>query len=350
MKDIDFDELDRAVSSVLNKKDSPADPPPAGESAGTVIAVSSSASTMAPKEPQAQTQASPSPAAVNARRGRFMDVVHPASPAAAPTLTKHEAPALDAPAVAEPTPAAETPSAPDPTVTPPPSEEAEQPTEPTAVVDEAGALLGAQPAPVAVPEPGTSTEETSSPEAEAVTSETVTTPAEDPAPAPQPEAAVPDTDGDGMTDSEEAAAPPTTLATTVPQTSPFLADTKVEKRPLGGPADAPADPSESASSASPVTLPRELESDVRFVEIAQSEQEQAIASGSPFAATVPVASEPTEDGRVEGHPLFDTTTYHEPIIDVSHKGMPGWLKWILGLAACLVLGAGVGYFLFTAGL
>ncbi|MEO5499055.1 MAG: hypothetical protein ABIR46_00985, partial [Candidatus Saccharimonadales bacterium] len=98
-----------------------------------------------------------------------------------------------------------------------------------------------------------------------------------------------------------------------------------------------------------VPVPRELEDDIVKVEAAQNEQEQTETS-SPFAAHVAASAKPNDDGRVDGHPLFDTSTYHEPIAAVHHGGISGWAKWLIGLMLCLAAGVGVGYFLFTAGL
>lgn len=72
MNDIDFDELDRAVSSVITPNSS-ADTatPPTGEPSSTPPSTPTVAS------PQAST--TPSPAARRASSGRFMDVVHPSS-------------------------------------------------------------------------------------------------------------------------------------------------------------------------------------------------------------------------------------------------------------------------------
>jgi hypothetical protein len=163
-----------------------------------------------------------------------------------------------------------------------------------------------------------------------------------------------------MTQPSEATAPQAETAPvetpqeSMPQPTPFLADAQVDKRPLGAfgeaeSTEAPASEAPAAvdtQAAPTVPLPRELQPDV--VEVESSAQETEV---QPVAAPA-TESKPTaaDDGRVEGHPLFDTSTYHEPITAVQGKGMPAWAKWLIGLLVCLALGAGVGYFLFTAGL
>jgi hypothetical protein len=112
-----------------------------------------------------------------------------------------------------------------------------------------------------------------------------------------------------------------------------------------------SDQSTTMQAAPAAALPRELQPDVVGVESVQATEAEEPSSpqAAPFATNVGPAAV-SDDGRVEGHPLFDTSTYHEPIAAVPHKALPGWAMWAIGLAACLAVGAGVGYFLFTAGL
>jgi hypothetical protein len=374
VKDIDFDELDRAVSSVLGQKS------PHDEDTVTTQAVSAEESaeatetSMSSDAPTPRTTSSTPPLAIK-RRGKFMDVMHPsadmtsATPAAPVAQPMRTSPQL------KPLTNDLTPEASD-----------EEPAtdvlaEPTAEVDESHALIGAEPAPVENLLPEHVADETD----EVTASEAPVTPTHDET------TTTPDAEGDSSTDEKtetsepeteteptepvkslyvdplELAAPkeeavpeeeviPEVASTTEPTVTPFLTDTKVDKRPLGafgeaeGAAPADTDTSEQApvdtQSSPAVPLPRELQPDVVQVESAALETEAAPAA--PFATSVKSAD--TDDGRVEGHPLFDTSTYHEPIAAVHGAGMPGWVKWLIGLLVCLALGAGVGYFLFTAGL
>ena len=100
MKDLDFDELDRAVNSAINPQPAaPAEPvaePPAPETEPAVEPVT---------EPPAPTPvvSSPSPAARRSS-GRFMDVVHPSSDMRAKA---NETPVTEAPKTVEKTSAKE---------------------------------------------------------------------------------------------------------------------------------------------------------------------------------------------------------------------------------------------------
>ena len=375
MKDIDFDELDRAVSSVLGQKASDAEP----KSASTPVSSSSTEPTSekAQDEPTAEvveavetkpsgdtlTPAKTTPLAIK-RRGKFMDVMHPSADMQ-PTVSS-----------SSPSPIKTTRTA--PVITPllteetePTPEAVEEPQEPIADLDESASLIGAEPVLVdgdiekhdlngTADAPDTDV----APDDEADTNDT-----QQDTPLASSETSSDSLDEQVDVDAQETASSEPT--SDEPQSTPFLTDTQVEKRPLGafGEAEASEQPSETEElsglpdadltpAAVPAALPRELQPDVVNVEsVQEAEAEQAAASSSsgstvmasPFAAKVGVAPEAT-DGRVEGHPLFDTSTYHEPIATVHSHGLPTWAKWALGLLGCLVIGAGVGYFLFTAGL
>lgn len=367
MKDIDFDELDRAVSSVLGQK-----PVDTGvklvDAEKTEQAVpnekpvvettpSETPNPSTPKESAAATKPAVTPLAIK-RRGKFMDVMHPSADMnAKPGTTQAKAPR------------------PRPVLAPLLTEEAESTVEhtaePTASLDESHSLIGAEPTPVA----DTLPEQTEVSESDVLSLETVGTGDETSAdtnlssdaqePASADEAKQLEADESDILVDEPV--PETRPESTSSQATPFLSDTQVEKRPLGAfgdgetvsettdsptndavtESDKPADMQDTPV----VSLPRELQPDVVGVESVQATEtlEAPVAATSPFAAKVAVAPE-ANDGRVEGHPLFDTSTYHEPIAAVHHGGLPGWAKWLIGLLFCLAIGAGVGYFLFTAGL
>lgn len=373
MKDIDFDELDKAVSSVLGKNtpadksptasgdstsvisppaaNEPAQPAPVAEndlpepsvstpmltSPATTPAPSPDTSTSildAPSTTPAAAQTAP-PIVVRPR-GKFMDVMHPSADMNPAT-----------PSSSRPTFTTTRPLTPLMPVTPP--ETASQAS--TATVDEASALIGAEPAPVE-DEPETAPASPSEPE------ETLLLPAET-----EDESAESESENssvassnyidplDVATKASEAASP----SENITPTTPFLSDTKVDKRPLGAFGDAdeqatedtPKEAEDDTQTSPAVPLPRELQPDVVQVEAVQ-EPEKPVSAEKPFAAAVDVAAD-SDDGRVEGHPLFDTSTYHEPIAAVHAKKTAPWVFWIIGLGVCLLIGAGVGYFLFTSG-
>lgn len=378
MKDIDFDELDRAVSSVLGQKtptdqqDATVTSPVATEEETTVSTPisTSSSPTVTPDTPAVEAEkeiapSEPAPVAVTApavplavkRRGKFMDMVHPSAamtsdkPAVARPLSVHESPAFS--------PQPQKLETEEEKVEEKPVEAApivpstvEHKSEPIAAVDESQAPIGAEPVvlddgshtlPAETPdEPNLDPLANFKEEGTQVGGEAPSTDTE-----AQAAPAVP-LEGEATTESS--------LASSVSPVTPFLSDTKVEKRPLGGFAENEAkaeSPSEEDTQTAPaVPLPRELQSDVLKVETGATDiaAETEATGATPFATNVEAAPEPADDDRVEGHPLFDTSTYHEPIAAVPHSKMPTWLKWVLGLIICLALGAGVGYFLFTAGL
>ena len=381
MKDIDFDELDRAVSSVLGQdkpvkvKDSPAENvvvTKAPETKNEIqtpeakLDVSTSTITLNPR-PKTTGFRPSGPSLATSRRGKFMDVMHQSVQTQAPsqkpivdTTPKHELiklePSKDLEKASKED-ASENKVAPVVTVS-----TVEHSAEPIAIVDESNALIGAEPVPVDTEVSKTSDEsdDKKSVEEKEQEKEEPTSKAED-----SEKAVHPNKLEDDLADLsiDDALAPSNaSLSSSPPQESPFLADTKVEKRPLGGGSGTNDNDNELAGYGSvgtpekndfqsppTIPVPRELEDDIVKVEAAQNEQDQSVTS-SPFAANVATAAEPRDDGRVDGHPLFDTSTYHEPIAAVHHGGMPGWAKWLIGLLLCLAVGAGVGYFLFTAGL
>lgn len=360
MKDIDFDELDRAVSSVLgqtvpNKEQTAGATelsPPTAAAASAPSSDTTAEKVVAPVvTPPPATRKAPSSTSGLAvkRRGRFMDVMHPSAtmvPTAAantkPALTEHASSQLQ-------------PLSPDLKESSAPQAEVVEtlpvvttavPAEPIAELDESQALIGAEPAPAENPveietKPADSPEHTATPSTDTKT--------KDGAPSASLDNVVDATEPEAVTDTSS----PQGLAASVSQETPFLTDTKVDKRPLGGFGAATADTdtaeSQDTQTAPTVTLPRELQSDVVEVESLQDDS-TAPAEDTPLFATSVSAAPEQDDGRVEGHPLFDTSTYHEPIAAAHEGSVPVWLKWVLGLAICLGLGAGVGYFLFTAGL
>jgi len=367
VKDIDFDELDRAVSSVLDQKPT-AVIPEAAQPIGVVTEPAAATDTPAPVEvktaqaevlppadvlapapvrPVSDAPAVSAPLAVK-RRGKFMDVMHPSADmnpgtsASAPAIPPHKTTL----------------------VTPLNQNVSEEPKPPQVTAPDVPDAPAVEPSLVPAPVetkpldlPETKPSEKPDDDMPELLTATVEDTHED------SKGSFPSSDGyvDPLDMPDHSLTPetkPETEATPVvdptSQQTPFLADTKVDKRPLGafGDPETPLEKTDnedkSPDAATPdapaetltVPLPRELQADVVQVESVQEKDDSHVSSPATAHAT---------DGRVEGHPLFDTSTYHEPIAAV-HKSKPVWVWWLVGLSVCLVIGAGVGYFLFTAGL
>ena len=277
MKDIDFDELDKAVNSLMaktpegeeKKPEAPAEPAaetssePSQPAAAQEAAPPEPADTAEPaKEAEAETPATEEPSAETApatkslatkRSGRFMDVVHPSSdmrtaPTTAAKPSRHSK--VVAPFNSDITSAAAEPTKEEA----PASEEVASPTP----------AEHTWPDPIAMHEAAASSQTPEPEEAE---------PAEKSEPAAEP------------------AAPPE------PPVSPFLADAKVEKRPLGAPVteaqelgldtEAPQQ-TEAAEPAAP--LPAELADDVVSIESDTTQHAESETTELPAVAETP--SEP----------------------------------------------------------
>ncbi len=363
MSDIDFDELDKAVNSVMSKVDttkrdesvddpedkvitldtdadlaSPASDANAATSKPAAPVVQSADPIPAPTKPAetaAPVAAASTPALAVKRRGQFMDVIHPSSDMkAVPKPMKREGIAL-VPTVADVLP-----------------ELAPADTEPAT-----STLAAAADQPVAseVPEVQLAADE------------------------------------ENLSMSIE----PTPLV------SPFLPDAKPEKRPLGG---GSSDASEVSVVASPddvdvatepasderaeqsdvpaetSVLPEELQTDVLALETADTtvtveptmEPQTDVATEAIAVEDTPeppeepaaepavpaggsIAQQYTESpssGDQTNGSIYDTSNYHQPIeaAPAAKKSSP--LKWIILAIVLLVLGAGggVGYFVLTHGL
>ena len=188
-----------------------------------------------------------------------------------------------------------------------------------------------------------------------------------------------------------------------PLTTPFLADTKPEKRPLGVAAsEVPAvevknttdiAPEDQTTPVVPQHLPEELRADILAVEsnglvnasapvikaeslntedhtiserdeadMAEKAVEENVGHNlrGQLAKTATVAmssgsipqqySESPSTGDQSSGSIYDTDNYHQPIVDAkATKKKSHALKWVLGSISLLVLGgaAGVGYFFLT---
>lgn len=380
MKDIDFDELDRAVSSVLNKTttaDEPVAPvdlptPPALEGEPSESSAPESPQQVAPvqsvdstesseeepvqvsvgsgrapivttsqqdAEPQAEETASsesvqtssPAPSLATKRRGKFMDVMHPS----------HDM------APSEPAPSATRRS---------PLLPVSQNIEPEKPI---------------VAENDMSAEDESSTPLD-TTQESVSTGSDDSVAtsAEQQEGPAYIDPIDFAAQHEEVATDPVPEAIAAPTAAvtPFIDDAQVEKRPLGAFGESEAQSLESAGSEADVEM-----SDTNDTDLSSSNEvdNETLSTDETEKQTVPDVSLPRElqpdvvqvesvqdemhaatgvSEASEGHPLFDTSTYHEPVAAKGARKSSGWVLWFLGFLVCLAIGGGVGYFLFANGL
>ncbi|MDB5167228.1 MAG: hypothetical protein JWN26_373 [Candidatus Saccharibacteria bacterium] len=288
MKDIDFDELDRAVNSLINPD---AVSTPSATTPATIT------------EPAPVPLITP-PLAERRSTGRFMDVVHPSSDMRGSVASR--------PVQSEPTKQ----STPDPVSEP----EAEPTTSWPDPIDQANAA------------------------------DTATEPASTP----------PETDTDDANG---------------PLESPFLADAKVEKRPLGAfsnevhdsgpsiPASVPAatEPDlESLSLDSPLEvtsksedhpiendtpLPAELQPGLLSIEANEdpnaTKADDAAAEATPIGPTsiTPQYTQQPSTGDKPAGNIFDTQAYKKP---QTAKGKKSGLFVVLWIFLLLIVGAGIG--------
>lgn len=341
MTELDFDELDKAVNSLMAESD-------------TAEKLPQTAATPDVAQPSSTTPSTPTASSPALKRGRFMDIVAPGSTVrTAPVAVKREA--------AE--------------VTPPTVDEAI--TSDVPPID----------MPEAVPEPSPSIVDDVSIEP---------TSAEDMA-----EGAAPSSELD-MT-SEHLETPPMDSSAEQavadqPLTSPFLADAKVEKRPLGGDNTTTVELEASEASANelsvdgdtsepkeideekpvlgdggtvePIPLPDELHEDVVAIESSEVMHDDApVADSEPTMEPQPATAEPTtveqqtpvggsitqqydeqpSSGDQTNGAIYDTSTYHQPLETAASKKKSSVLTWILWTLVLLILGAtaGAAWFYFT---
>jgi hypothetical protein len=337
VKDLDFDELDKAVNSLMANggKDSDVSQaptvPPASSDSVPVSVVSSPTKAPSPVIPSRS-------APLAARRGgRFMDVVHPSVNKEATPPVSRQAPTI-------------------------------QPTAP-------GSL------PPDTKEPELETPKQALPQAQQVEPQTNDWP--DPL-----ELMADSTDKNAELDDKELAVTP---SDELPLSSPFLPDTKVEKRPLGGAAPEPNNAlmveDENAQlpalprDVEPV-LPEELHGDIASIEADNSTTDpsrhaaqQSAAeevhtkkedfrprlSESPKVVTVTEATVPSgptsisqqykeepSSGDQHSGAIYDTDSYHQPL---SHpmKKKSGW-SWVFWILLILLIGAGSGAALYLLGI
>lgn len=293
MKDIDFDELDRAVNSVIGSTPSEtaaeSTPTSAAEESTSVAVSVSSGSTQTEDTPTQVPAAASTPLAARRSSGRFMDVVHPSS---------------DMRSASD--------SSPTPTVQ---------------VAKEDTSTASNEITPVA---PETS----------------------------------PESWPDPIDVAQESAAEDATQDT--PLESPFLADAKVEKRPLGAFSTDTSDEDEVVEQKTEdtqtdehpiqtdVPMPAELQNDLLSVELGGDVPAVEETPAAPVSiVTPPVVAETTgptsinqqysEQPSTSEQPapvIFNTDAYKQPLAHPNKK-KSGWLV-VLWIFLLLVVGAGIG--------
>lgn len=266
MNDIDFDELDRAVSSTLT-------PTPVSEP------------TPAPVSPSITTAAAPSVSPAARRGGRFMDVVHPSSDMRGATAVppRPTVPAEPVTPAVSAAPSAQVSDWPDPI---------ESPFLPDTKVEKRP-LGGEQPT-TDVPTPVEIPDE--APEAEIIP--TVTEPA-------APEAVVP------VSLKEPVAEPETT-----PEAEPEVATETT--------------PEVEATPEEPIAEP--------VPHVTETTQSTPVGDGGPTS----IHQQYTESASSAepSRPIFDTEAYHQPMAHPEKKKSGIFVVlWIIGL---IILGAGLG--------
>lgn len=369
MKELDFDELDRAVSSLMSDtagsvpdssespKEKTLDIPssPTAKPTASFDALQPDVVKKAVEQPSDDNAPANAAPAIRRSSGRFMDVVHPSSDMKQPT-----------------------------------------PQKPTT---RQGVTISPAPSPLVVPSTLPDVVADDKPKDVEPTQDTVS---EWPDPL--------DVAGPRGTDSnQDSTLTDLPVEDKAPLTSPFLSDAKVEKRPLGGAVTSAEQPSEPvadaalpeqdhsvADGASPedqavvnpidfdTPLPEELQGNLVAIESGEAEatavsapetsaaekqtDHQSTASSTPehpAKALIPdhftnedtpkgpasiaqqYKEEPKTGDQTNGA-IYDTEAYHKPLAHPAKKSS-GWL-WIVWIILILAVGAGIGAALYYLGI
>lgn len=310
MKDLDFDELDRAVNSLIGSPSAPVTPPV------SPVAIN----TPAPADSLVPAS-TPQPLAARRSSGRFMDVVHPSSDMRSTNIP--------------PRPAVREGMTVQPIATEPKIEAAPE-------------------APVAEPATPVKTSDWPDPldfhgfKDEPVATESADKPADQDKSVDEP----------SMPDFES----------TTPLESPFLPDAKVEKRPLGAFADntvAPEAPVTETAEEEPkpqpdenidhpigtdTPLPAELQDRLLSIEANEdtalvSEEATPPKPQSPVVETMSIPQQYVEQPSTGDKPadssIFDVEAYRKPVQAKNKKSKSGWLM-VLWIVLLIILGVGAG--------
>lgn len=320
MKEFDFDELDKAVGSVLASTGQTEPQDQVAATADSTPAQVSSAQLTSPVEPVAEptveppapsvataapVSARPAPSVTPTRRsGRFMDVVHPGSSTGSP---KQATPAISR------TGSSVTPA--NPTRL---TQDIITPSRTPAVAE-----------PVKLPE--------------------------------APERAALDTIDTPTPVNTEAASPQVAAQ---PSFSPFIPDAKVEKRPLGAFSSSNATETENDSADSEpeaqqttptnINLPPELNTEVVALESQDDPDEDdapglsPVGQGASLSIPQQYTNTPAEDDNTP-HQVFDTEQYHPALTTATQSHKHTWL-WVTLAAVILLVAAGIFGYWFVSGL
>jgi hypothetical protein len=377
VKDIDFDELDKAVNSLMAdvpKTSVSNDPPEKTVEITTTDTTTPVANDMpvpitpalqpvkAPEEPKMATlQATPA----SRRGGRFMDVVHPSSDMKkpeTPRISRQGATIAPRATPVQPEHVPPVKISTDTSESPADAEHAKNVIESVSLDEPAVTPKTDWPDPLDMAGFGEKSKSTSS--------------------ASEPTEPVGEEKSEPVTVPEEPVNEP-------PLTSPFLPDMKVEKRPLGGnvleeppkedDGDLPRVINEdeqlpaTADDVKPL-LPDELHSDLVAIESDTTEPKEAMEEKTeasttpktekPSAWVEPTKEEKPEEAAVPVGPasipqqyreepstgdqkngaIYDTANYHQPLAHPA-KQKSGWM-WVVWIVLILIIGAGGGAALY----
>jgi hypothetical protein len=345
MKDLDFDELDRAVNSLITNNPTPSDDTEIKEKTLEINKA------MPRQQTVSSQQATPMSSSLAGRRGnagRFMDVVHPSSdmraaPAALGQISRQGSTI---------NPVSKTPIAPN---APAPATPAEAPS----------ATTNSWPDPIDFHE--------------FKSSQTISG---------QEPSKEKDEDADIDQINDEITSTLNQSSNETPD-SPFIAGTKVDKRPLGAFSDEQSATAVPASetpakeepkmeektntdieqSQSMVTpLPAELQNDLLSIESDDSTTSPEMVADASVVAPVatPAANVSVQDpntqpvvtasitqqykeqpssGDQNSGAIYDTNAYHKALLHPAKK-KSGWL-WVLWIVILLVVGAGAGFIVYS---
>lgn len=392
MTDIDFDELDKAVNNLMADVDTSKRPAGLDDPVDTVVSlgatnntststpvtvpapVASSSDQLTPASDSAiavsEESVAVSPALAVKRRGQFMDVMHPSSDMKALQGVSRQGMPLSPVArtvAADATSSVVSSSADDmttETVTAPAVDEVDiSPTTPEAYVD------------------NPTGESTHTEDVSAVPSEAESSHEPELSESAIDENAEPSTVVDPSHETDLEAE----LASAEAGGSPFLPDAKVEKRPLGTPAEpsdemiepvnetnsadseasavdqSASDEAPEETSAPDVHLPEELHSDVVSIESSVSQPGEEVSDSPVVTETLAAMAgtgsinqqyaEQTPTGDQTSGAIFDTASYHQPLeasASTKKKGS-SVLKFIVWTLVLVIVGAlaGAAYFYFT---
>lgn len=395
MTELDFDELDKAVNSLMANVDTtkrpeglddpedkvvaldtptsenPLDSPIPAPSASTSTTNSVASQQNTPTPPPAAISRPMSAPAIKRSGGQFMDIVRPSSASKSPVAgpVKREGPVIEP---VNPTPintlSADIDTAPSlaataPTLTVEPMEAT---TAQYKTSTESTLSLAAESNNIAQSADQTSFSQDSPIDTVALV-DTTTSEIIEPATEQQPDTSLRPDD--------------VTLQDT-PLTTPFIVDAKVEKRPLGANStehvvadsaafelsgnndDAVSSASELDEDRTPdIELPKELDADIASIESTNVVPATPVSPAAGRATpTVPVETivpgggsipqqytEQKSTGDQTNGSIYDTANYHQPIDAVAPKKKSSSLKWVIWVLVLLIIGAiaGAAYFYFT---